>query len=317
VLERLPKRRALIVLNYHRIGNTHESLYDPDTFSATTEELERQIVYLKRRFHIATLEETMAIAEGRSPRTASVLITFDDGYLDNYTVAFPLLRLHGVQGVFFLPTSFIGTNHLPWWDLIAYTIRHSRAEVVRLNYPEPGIFDLSGSGKLLSTRKILQLYKHPDMLDQDRFFRELKVACGYVGPPNMDRCFLNWQEAREMQQAGMAFGSHTHRHEILSKLSAAEEREELSRSRQILERELGGRVEALAYPVGLRHTFCARTQQALRDSGYRAAFSFYGGVNQPGRIDPLEIRRFGVGDQSHARLRLQTTLGALTGAWWF
>ena len=66
-----------------------------------------------------------------------MLITFDDGYRDNYTLAFPILRKHGVQAVFFLPTAFIGTGKLPWWDVIAYIIKHSVKKHIHIEYPEP------------------------------------------------------------------------------------------------------------------------------------------------------------------------------------
>jgi peptidoglycan/xylan/chitin deacetylase (PgdA/CDA1 family) len=64
------------------------------------------------------LDEAIDIAHGNVPARNRVLVTFDDGYLDNYTVAFPILRSLGVQGVFFLPTAFVGTGELPWWDII-------------------------------------------------------------------------------------------------------------------------------------------------------------------------------------------------------
>jgi peptidoglycan/xylan/chitin deacetylase (PgdA/CDA1 family) len=316
-LEWLPKQPVLIVLNYHRIGDARQSPYDPGMFSATPEEFEVQVRYLKRRFHMTTLDEALAVASGRVPMRASVLITFDDGYLDNYTLAFPILRSHGVQGVFFLPTSFIGTMHLPLWDSIAYIIRNSRSEVIRLNYPRAAAFDLHRNGQARTIMEILRLYKHPDTQDQERFLQELKAATGAADPQNGERCFMNWQEAREMQRSGMAFGSHTHTHEILSKLSREREWDEVARSREILEHELCAPIKVFAYPVGLRHTFSEGTMHALRDAGYRAAFSFYGGLNRPGKIDPFCICRVGIGDQSHARFRLQTAVGALTGRWLF
>ena len=108
VLENLPQRRVLMILTYHRIGNAEDTPFDSNVFSATAEELDAQIAYFKRRFHMATLEEALAMNSGHGPRGTSVLITFDDGYLDNYNLAFPILRSHGVQGVFFLPTAFRG-----------------------------------------------------------------------------------------------------------------------------------------------------------------------------------------------------------------
>jgi peptidoglycan/xylan/chitin deacetylase (PgdA/CDA1 family) len=116
-----------------------------------------------------------------------------------------------------------------------------------------------------------------------------------------------------MQRNGMAFGSHTHSHEILTSLSAELQREEARYSREILEQELNSRIDILAYPVGLKHCFSTDTVSALEQTGYRAAFSFYGGSNRPGEIRPFDIRRYGVADLSYDQFRLQTTMRAATG----
>jgi len=318
MLEDMPQRRALIVLNYHRIGNADETPFDSGVFSATAEQLESQISYFKSRFHMATLEEVFAMIGDDVPRGTSVLITFDDGYLDNYTLAFPILRAQGVQGVFFLPTAFIGTGKLPWWDEIAYIVKHSVKEHIRLEYPEPATFDRKGNGGRRVSMQILRLFTQPAVKDPERFISELEKACEVSRPKGgTDRCFLDWQEAREMQEHGMAFGSHTHSHQILSKLSPELQQEEARCSREILERELNRKIDTLAYPVGLPHCFSPDTVSVLEQTGYRAAFSFYGGSNLPGKMQPFDIRRYGVADLSHSRLRLQTAWGAATGAPWF
>ena len=317
LLECMPKRRALIVLNYHRIGNACDTPYDPGVFSATAEEFEWQIAYLKRRFYMTTLEEAVAMANGDIPLRTSVLVTFDDGYLDNFTLAFPVLRSYGLEAVFFLPTSFVGTNHVPWWDVVAYIIKQSRKNTIRLQYPERIELDLKNDGVAQVIMKTLQLYKHPSMTDHDRFLSDLQTACDAPAPPNRERLFMNWQEAREMQQGGMAFGSHTHTHEILSKLSLERQHYEVRRSQEVLEHELKRRIDVLAYPVGAPHTFTPQTKQALKKNGYRAAFSYYGGFNLRQEIQPFNICRLGVEPQSQARFRLRTSLGAFTGTHWF
>jgi peptidoglycan/xylan/chitin deacetylase (PgdA/CDA1 family) len=318
VLEGLPRKKVLIVLNYHRIGDTFESHYDPGVFSASPVEFERQIVYLKRLFHITTLEEAVAMACGETPVRTCVLITFDDGYLDNYSRAFPILRSHDVQGVFFLPTSLVGTNHIPWWDVIAYIVRNSHNNIIRLHYPEQIEFDLKREGVVNVIMKILELYKKPSMQHGDYFIRDLEAACEIPGPPpDAERFWMNWQEVREMQERGMAFGSHTETHEILSKLSILRQREEALRSREALEMQLNRRICALAYPVGARNSFTSETIETLKSTGYRAGFSFYGGFNRQGEIQPFDIRRVGVGPQDHNRFRLKMALGALTGKTWF
>jgi peptidoglycan/xylan/chitin deacetylase (PgdA/CDA1 family) len=308
---------VLTVLTYHRIGNSCDTPYDAGVFSATAEEFEEQIAYLKRRFHVATLDEALAMLRGDVPLRTSVLITFDDGYLDNYALAFPILRSSGVQGAFFLPTSFVGTNHVPWWDFIAYAVKNSRKNLIRLHYPTPVEFDLKRDGAAWIIMKLQWLYKQPTTTLHDRFLDDLQDACDTPLPPgNPQRAFLNWHEAREMQQGGMAFGSHTHTHEILSTLSVARQETECRRSKQILELELDRPVEAFAYPVGAQNAFSSKTIQALKASGYRAAFCSYRGLNRPGRTELFEIARVPVWPQSQSQFRLNMALRAFTGRHW-
>jgi peptidoglycan/xylan/chitin deacetylase (PgdA/CDA1 family) len=319
LMEVMPRRRLLIALTYHRIGNADETLYDSGTFSCTAEQFEYQIESLNRRYRIATLEEILQMLSGNVGLSEpAVLITFDDGYIDNYQIVFPILRRHGVPGAFFLPTAFVGTGRLPWWDVIAYIVKGSPKKRICLHYPEARTFDLAKDGVDSCIMHILRLYKQPSMKDRDCFIDELEKACESSRPSiDAERCFLSWDEAREMQQAGMAFGSHTHTHEILSKLPLERQQEEVVVSREILQHELRRNIDTLAYPVGARHAFTEDTIAALRRAGYRAAFSHYGGFNRPEAMQPFDICRCKIDGQSQARLRLQTALGIFTGNHWF
>jgi peptidoglycan/xylan/chitin deacetylase (PgdA/CDA1 family) len=316
LLESVPRRGVLLVLNYHRIGDAHATPYDSGVFSGTAEELDEQVRYLKRHFHIATLDEVVESIATGGPRHATVLITFDDGYIDNYQLAFPVLRSHGVQGVFFLPTAFVGTNHLPWWDVVAYLVKQARTRTIQLQYPEPLSFALDQEGVANVIMHILLVCARPEVRTDD-VISQLEAACDCRRPDaNADRCYLDWNEAREMKQHGMAFGSHTHSHEILTKLPPLRQEEELRTSRETLEQELQTRIETLAYPVGLQTSFSGDTKRALETTGYRAAFSFYGGTNVPGQIERYDIQRYAIGAASPERFRLQLNVAALTRHVW-
>lgn len=319
LVERLPRKPVLMVLNYHRIGDPDATEYDPGPFSCTVEEFDWQLAYLKRHYRMTTLAEVLGLlANGARLTEPRVLITLDDGYIDNYQFAFPVLRRHDVQGVFFLPTAFTGTNRVPWWDAIAYIVKRSRHPRFRIRYPQPAEFDLAAGGAALCVMQVLRLYRQPTMRDHDRFVGDLEEACGCSRPDgDARRCFLDWDEAREMQRGGMVFGSHTHNHEILSKLSAQTQFEELRVSREILESELKEKIETLAYPVGVRHTFASETLVALRQAEYRAAFSNYYGFNKARSMAAFDIRRCGMERHDRSRWRLQTALGTVTGSLWF
>jgi peptidoglycan/xylan/chitin deacetylase (PgdA/CDA1 family) len=319
VLSQLPERDLLLVLNYHRIGNPDEDLFDPGVFSATAEQFDDQISYLKQHVSLVTLEEALSFIDrtGREKgRRCRVLITFDDGYLDNYEIAYPILRSHGVQGAFFLVSSMAGSCHVPWWDHIAYLLKTARLRRFSLRYPVALAVDIDKNGLNESLRTTLKLYKRPENSDPARFIQELAEAAQGKDLPETQRRFLNWDEAREMIGGGMAMGSHTHSHPVLSQLEPQRQLEELTRSRSILKEKLGVDPNVLAYPVGARTSFTDQTQRAARDAGYRAAFSFYGGANLPGKTSPYDVNRIGVDGQSSSRFRVQTAVSRLTGRYW-
>lgn len=319
LLGQLPERDALLVLNYHRIGNHDGDPFDAGVFSATGDQFYEQISYLKRRVSLVDLQEALAFVDGTIKEKSHpfrLLITFDDGYLDNYQVAFPILRSHGVQGVFFLVTSMIGSSHVPWWDHIAYLIKTARKRRFSLHYPVDLAIDLDKDGLTKSLRDVLSLYKRSENIDPARFIRDLEVEAKGKDVPATPRRFLNWEEAREMIGGGMAIGSHTHSHPVLCQLGSEQQRQELAQSRALLREQLCIEADTLAYPVGGRESFSEQTQVLAKELGYRAAFSFHGGTNIPGKTFPFDIKRIAIGDQSWSRFRVQAAICRLTGNYW-
>jgi len=319
LLSQLPKRDLLLVLNYHRIGNAADEAFDPGVFSATAEQLNEQISYLKRSVSLVTLEEALAFIEGNlkeQTRRCRVLVTFDDGYLDNYEIAYPILRSHGAQGVFFLTTSMIGSSHVPWWDRIAYLVKTARLRRFCLRYPAELKVDVDKDGQTESLQAILKLYKSPANTDPARFMLELAEEAQGSEVPETQRRFLSWDEAREMSRGGMAFGSHTVSHPVLSQLEPERQREELVQSRAILKEQLGIEVHALAYPVGHQASFSDETQRLARESGYRCAFSHYGGANLRGKTSLYDVKRTKIVSQSLVRFQVRTEVCRATGEFW-
>jgi peptidoglycan/xylan/chitin deacetylase (PgdA/CDA1 family) len=315
----LPERDLLLVLTYHRIGNRDDDPYDPGAFSASGDQLNEQISYLKRHVSLVTLQEAVAFIDGtinEKTRRCRVLITFDDGYLDNYDVAYPILRSHGVQGVFFLTTSLVGSYDVPWWDYIAYLMKTARQRRFRLRYPSDLVVDVDKNGMTKSLRDVLGLYKRPENTDPTRFMRELREEAKGNDPPGTMRRFLDWNEAREMSSGGMAIGSHTHSHRVLSQLGPDQQRQELAHSRALLREQLGLEAEALAYPVGAASSFSDQTQHLAQEVGYRIAFSFYGGTNLPGMTRRYDVKRVAVGYPSWRRFRVRAAICRATGNYW-
>jgi peptidoglycan/xylan/chitin deacetylase (PgdA/CDA1 family) len=318
LLESVSFTDSLLVLNYHRVLDPRDCAFDHGVISATPDEFYEQLSYIKSHFRVTGLAELLEQLEGGSVTGFRIMITFDDGYLDNYQNAFPVLRTLGLPAVFFLPTSYIDTSRVPWWDQIAHLLRRSHQRTIRLDYPDAYTVSLEGQSLEESIRRVLLLYKSPGVRDTERFLEMLERECGVsrlecADPP----LFLNWEQAREMLGHGMDFGSHTHSHRVLSKLSEEGQIEELKKSRELLERHLNTPLKSLAIPVGLRHTFNQSTERALRAARYEVAFSFYGGVNRVNALRRFDVRRTGVDrNMSLAMLRFTTLQAATLGRSW-
>ena len=319
VLERARVGNSLVILNYHRIIEPADCPYDRSVISATPDQFYEQISYLRSQFSIMSLPELLDhLGNERRAHGSQLMITFDDGYLDNYRNAFPILRAAGVPAAFFPPTSYLGSNTMPWWDQIANLLRRSWSHTIRLEYPEERVFELGGGALEESIRQVLRLFRSPAVRDTERFIKLLERECGVVREATADPpLFINWDQAREMVASGMAIGSHTHSHGILAKMTAREQREELRLSKEILERELRVPVTTLAIPVGRRESFNGDTAAALRETGYQAAFSFYEAVNRLDALDPYDIRRAGVeSEMAFSRVRFKAAVGTSMGLVW-
>jgi hypothetical protein len=121
-------RPGLVVLTYHRIAEPGiDSFYDP-VISATPDAFRAEVEWLRCRYRILSLPALLARLEsGERWHEPAALLTFDDGYRDNFEVAVPILHDCEVPATFFLPTAFLEAPRLPWWDHVAYVIKQTRA----------------------------------------------------------------------------------------------------------------------------------------------------------------------------------------------
>lgn len=318
LLESCPRPSTVLVLNYHHVGNWRETEHDEELFSADGEQFHSQVQVLKKKGGVVSLEEALSLLlTGRPFKGTAVLITFDDGYLDNYTLAFPILKNAGLPATFFLATSFIGSSKLPWWDEIAFMVRHSQFPAIQLDYPSPRKLLLGTGRREAAIRELVTLYKRSS--DPSRLLAQVRERCGVrFDSIAAERLFLDWNEAREMAAAGMDIGAHTHTHPNVGRLPLDDQIDELRISRERLEAGLARRVDVMAYPYGARDAFNQDTYVALARLGYRAAFSYYGGINRPGAVDRYNLARCGVAHEfTTERFRLQIATSPLLNGYWF
>jgi peptidoglycan/xylan/chitin deacetylase (PgdA/CDA1 family) len=297
-----PFGHGILVFNYHRIGNHTESQFDRDVFSTTAEQFDEQMDFLKKNFEVISPAD-LPIAR-RNGRGRYVIITFDDGYIDNYQVAFPILKRHSLPATFFVPTGFIDRRELSWWDTIAWMIRHSDARQIPAAKWFEGPLPLTGDAREFAIRQALKTYKQLPGKETANYLEYLAEATGHTELPTLmgDELWMTWNNIRELRLAGMTIGGHTVNHPLLARMTSSQQIEEIRCCRDRLQEMIGQQPKAFAYPVGKRDTFTTITRAILLSMGFEYAFSFYGGYQNLIDVDLLDIRRVNVGRRTSQTL---------------
>ena len=215
----------IVVLLYHRVSDDAR-----DNLTTGVEQFDRQMQLLRRYFEIIPLDALLRLQEIPRSNRPLVSVTFDDGYLDNYVNAFPILQKNHVPAAFFVSTGLIGTD------------RQFPHDIRRGNKPIP---------------------------------------------------MMEWAHLVEMHGAGFTIGSHTVSHINCAKAEEGRVRAELADSLDEIRSRLGANEVAFAYPYGGGNDMTKERLELVKEIGYSACLSAYGG-NNVGRIDRFNVVRRGV-----------------------
>jgi peptidoglycan/xylan/chitin deacetylase (PgdA/CDA1 family) len=284
--ERPSRRGYFQILVYHRVAP------DVDAFVTGTplDVFARQIGYVAQRCRLLSLTDLMAAADcGQIPARA-VAITFDDGYEDTYLHAYPVLRVHGAPATVFLTTGLMDTDGGMWNDRLGLAIRAARAPMLD---GVPGCSPLPlttvAAREYALARALRALKPYPPAV-RDEITERIGTTLGGGSsvPPRM----LRWQQVREMHAHGIDFGAHTVTHPILTTLSAAEVRREITASKAAVEQAINAPVRHFAYPNGMATDFDDLTKQIVKEAGFTSASSMLFGTNTA-TTDRYALRRGG------------------------
>lgn len=323
MLESLPRKPQLMVLNYHRIGDSAMTDLDPGVFSTDSDGLDEQIKALRRRFTFISPLEALDVIEGKvTPKEPLLLLTFDDGYRDNLTQAYPVLASHGLKAIFFVVTSYLESPQIPWWDRMAGLVRAialtKTSSIITL--PDSKSLEITSYNLKSSIRQVLEHYKASSPSDQltlESVLQRFAGAASDTAKPvdgfeegrfvvSDMNLMMTWEDVKSLHSSGMTIGAHSHTHRILSSLDKVSLHDEICSSKRILEDYLTSPVDFLAYPDGKRETFNSETMREAQEAGFRSAFAFYGGTNLAGEIRPFDIRRNSIPRHANGvRLRIE------------
>jgi len=299
-------RRKAVVLMYHRVLTSEERqrtashpgiVVDRDTFA-------RQMHLLKQRFVVLSLEEFAERLHGRVPfDSSSCLITFDDGWQDNFTNALPILREHGLPALVFLPVNYIGQQRLFWQEAITHLLvrvamdvrarpgRRPRFHELLAPVGLESVMDLVDEDPRLAIVEAVGSKKNvsPAVLERlsGVLTAELGVRLDELGSSDS---FMTWDQIAVMSQNGIAFGGHGAEHRLLTQVSGEEAQAEIAASKEMIDRNFRETVPTFSYPNG---SWNPEIADRVKLSGYRLAFT-----TQPGFVrcehDPFTLRRVNI-----------------------
>jgi peptidoglycan/xylan/chitin deacetylase (PgdA/CDA1 family) len=258
-------------------------------FGPTQLEFDRQVKWLKENFDVLSEDQLLpALREPGSYRNRYAALTFDDGYLDNYTLAFPVLRARSAPAIFFICPGLIENRKVGWWDAIAYLVKKSQRSAITVR----GTTLSLGADKQATIQRLTTWMKLQPARDTAGLVPELARACDVElpDPALQDRQFMTWEQLREVSRNGVGIGSHTFTHRVLGTLDEQAQEWELKESKRALETRLKRPVRTLAYPVGGYEHFTPQTMRIANNAGYECAFSAQTGYNLPG-AHPFNVRR--------------------------
>lgn len=314
MLRRAGAWRGLYVLNYHRIGEHARSKYDRGVYSATPEDFDTQVQFLMEHFEVIGPDQVSEAI--RRPTGRKILITFDDGYRDNYEYAFPILKRHGASAIFFVTTGYLDQPRLSWWDEIAWMVRQSPLPVLPASEWVPDALKLTGEYQEAAIATLQSLFKALPGGTTKAFMQYLRTImdAGCPGHQDINTMWMTWDMVREMHAAGMGIGGHTVTHPVLANLPMSEQFAEIASCKERIEAETGVPMTLFAYPNGTRDDFDNTTRYCLRQNGVEHAFTLYGDYLRAPAADPYDIPRVWVTWYNSPRVfRAKLTLPMLFG----
>lgn len=265
VIKFLCKNKSkLIVLNYHNFSKYNNYKINRGSIIETgfAKKFENQVRFINKNFKFSYPKDFFENAEQNGLKA---LITFDDGYKDNYDIAFPILKKYNSKAIFFVVTNLIGTYNWLEHDQLRFLVQCN----------------------LKKEREIEHLLKKMNQgvpITKDYY----ELISEFESPNH--RLMMNWNELKEIKEAGFYVEPHTHNHNVLSFLSKDEQEVELNMSISEIETKLRSNPMFCAYPNG---QFNNDTIEILKDNSIKYGFSTTSGLNAID-INQYKIKRVGI-----------------------
>lgn len=252
-----------LILCFHGVSNFKSTI---NKRHMPVDQFEALIIYLKGNFEIVSVAEIFLNMKSKKKRIA---LTFDDGYLNNYSIAWPILKKHNLPATFYITTESFEINDYCLWPEIFDALKLEALDKKILFNNEEFYFV---NGQLLNQKSTITIYDYVKLMGDERqlAFKEfikrydIKRILKTINPELTKFC--SREQIKEMSLSPLIeIGSHTHRHYNLSKISKELATLELKKSKEILETIIQKPILSIGYPDG---DYSEQIKNIAEDVGY-------------------------------------------------
>jgi peptidoglycan/xylan/chitin deacetylase (PgdA/CDA1 family) len=277
---------------YHRVADAGA---DPWDLCVKPSLFEEQLDWLKKKRQVLSLNEYISNVKANKLSPGSVALTFDDGYLDNLTVAKPLLEKYNLPATFFIAPGLLTDSRYCWWDELQFIFFEHEILPAQFSMVLNGVEivgDLKGESKLspdLRGRLINWRYHHEEepvrvtvflalwrslrslkLVDQKLAMAVIKDWAKVTDIPDHYSLMTVDQVRSLAKHPYISIEAHTVNHPALAEIDMDSQRKELIESKVQLENLMDQDIQLIAYPYG---SYNESTQKQAEQAGYRAAFT--------------------------------------------
>jgi len=260
---RTGKTPRLLILMYHRVlpVTDDRTLTEEPGMYVTPGNLTLHLKILSEKFTFYRLTEWIkARNDGAELPGLSCAITFDDGWADNYEYAYPILKKLDIPATIFLVSDMVGTNQMFWPERLARLVttiaaRH-RGEWSHpaLDWLQTAVGRYHFSSNTPTPEQLSEIIASIKLLPDPEIHQRLDAveSALELAPNGHTASLLSWGQANEMIASGLVeAGSHTCRHSRLNSATPDDlMRQEISRSKRVIEQHTGKDVSAFCFPNG-------------------------------------------------------------------
>jgi len=267
---------------------------------------EKHIRYLTKHYVIISLEQYIESRHGipALPRNALV-ITFDDGFKDNFEIAFPLLVQYRCMATFFLIGCTLQPREMIWLHRLYNAIDSIQDKIMEIHI---GGFQkkyfITPKGKRDMMQDVRSHLKGMSKAQRAGFLDEFEKHIAYKS--DSENFYLTGSEVNIMMNKGMSFGVHSMEHPVMAQLDDADAEYEISMGKNILEKITGAGKIPFAFPFGGRGTWSSSSLDLLKKHQLSCGLTTIEGMNGPG-TDIYALKRIEIGEYTLYELALHIT----------